>query len=128
MKTLSPKLSKRLNDLWLLDDIETEYRITETGIIENNYTWIMKNFENYKTLTLEEAIEFLYNNKIQFNYILCWVNYKHNITEVLFNKKMIEIEDDEWWIFVTSFYSNISLLEVIEQMIEYLLDNNLLTN
>lgn len=62
MKTISLKLSKRLNELWLLDDVETEY-LYVYEYLEKNKWEIVKSCDfcslnpTIKTLTLEEAIE-----------------------------------------------------------------------
>lgn len=105
MKTINFELSKRLNELWLLNNIETEYKLWEYWVFV--ITW----FEPivwpklYKTLTLEEAIEFLPNwismQKDWWDYIYYYVDYI--------------------WNFVSSNH-----IEAIEKMIEYLLDNKLL--
>lgn len=122
-KTINFELSKRLNDLWLLDEIETEYIYWintkwEPNIskIYNHYNWIDKLYpvEYYKTLTLEEAIEFLpkelilnWNNcNPYFNNTNCWYSdSKYNI-----------IHREKWK----------NIIEAIQKMIEYLLNNNLL--
>ena len=127
-KVLKFELSKRLNDLGLLDDIETEYIFTKRDIWFWNidydiieWKYFKVNDWDIKTLTLEEAIEFLPSNFSLNNY---WYHlqmgkkyiwYFKNVTYCLDSKN--PIKEFSWD----------ALLEAIEKMIEYLLDNNLLT-
>ena len=149
-KTINFELSKRLTDLGLLDNIETEFvNITDWSIHERDwepnpqtYTVATEellyglNFEstkynnlqdiindkdisieiNYKTLTLEEAIEFL-DKDINWWNIMIWK---------FENQWHIEYNDDNFinTIDATNFWD--TLLEAIEKMIKCLLDNNLL--
>ena len=118
MKTISLELSKRLNELWLLDNIETEYIYrrfptnTEFELTNEKEDYWLKPEEIYNTLILEEAIEFL-PETICDDYVLCiskkGVYYDNYFKEPI--KRFTEWE---------------SLLDAIEKMIEYLLDNNLL--
>ena len=116
MKTINFELSKRLNDLWLLDNIETEYCYNiDWDLLSWFYAKKEYNQIVYKTLTLEEAIDFLPT------YIL-----KHKRAKKYFqiyrNKDWYNI----WYEFIHWEFSKKTLLEAIEKMIEYLLDNNLL--
>lgn len=121
MKTINFELSKRLNDLWLLDNIETEFyyssEITDIDIIRKKLNigyWRLLNTD-IPALTLEEAIEFL-KNKIQ----------KRNE----FNDFRISIlwyEYECYFIYYDFVWEWKTLLEALELLIELLLDNNLLT-
>ena len=125
MKTINFELSKRLNDLWLLDNIETEY-IYRESINPELYIcstvfitdWILydtdMSYNDYKTLTLEEAIEFL---KQFWELKIILTNYRCNI--YLIWNKLIKWENIH--------ISTDTNLEAIEKMLEYLLNNNLLT-
>lgn len=114
MKTINFKLSKILNDLWLLDNIETEWKIQLLPTKEwnkwnkwrkvKNWNWKWK---IYKTLTLEETIKFISNN----------VNNKWRIYCNL------ELQKELWDTFSVLEIFDIKKAEV---MLEYLLDNNLL--
>ncbi len=136
MKTINFELSKRLNKLWLLDNIETEYwihKMYDWEIVINkeewhkyisdrdiHIQWDWNNYHNYKTLTLEEAIEVLPW------YIECkeW-KLKWNLFDLHFWKYYIEYSDSILW--VMFYFSWKTLLEVIEKMIEFLLEKKLLT-
>lgn len=117
-KTISFELSKRLNELWLLDDIETEY------IYWYNLYWEWDVYElvlskeypftkvDYKTLTLEEAIEFL-------------PFIEKSALEIKKHQKYYSI----WYPLISKKINFIhwnTLIVTIERLIEYLLDNNLL--
>lgn len=124
MKTINFELSKRLNDLWLLDNIETQciyfrhkYFKKWEYILEDfiwNIIYDKKNCEDkIKTLTLEEAIEFLWD---KYFMQISWWWFNKNIYNICIIIKTNNIQ----WEWET-------LLEAIEKIIEYLLDNNLLT-
>jgi hypothetical protein len=121
MKTISFELSKRLNESWLLDDIDTDFLYQ---LLPNNKkNWWLKHklvknwnweWRVYKTLTLAEAIEFLPS----------------------FNLEKINYKDEEWNIQLTSFNLKINWYETwekkelvfaIEKLLEYLLDKFLQT-
>ena len=135
MKTISLELCKKLSEAWVLDGVETEYIwCDDTGydfaIYKNEDKFWKENNQliwwPIKTLTLEEAIEILpdtiskwanpYNLRIRkatpwlgsykIDYSL-WGHYKEFLIEI------------DLWYWKT-------LLEAIEKMLEYLLDNNLL--
>jgi len=112
MKTLNFKLSKRLNEAWILDDIETE---------ETIFVW-WKAWEDFiKTLTLEEAIDFLPKTIQDWDLYWLQINWQSNWEYwIRYNNYAIRqfIHVQHWK----------TLLESIEKMLEYLLDNNLLTN
>lgn len=126
MKTINFELSKQLNEKWLLDDRETEYvyeknRENERNLFENNADDIFM-YETIKTLTLEEAIEFLppYIYTDTFEFLTMWRNKevwkisyygKYDLTSL-----DILYEDFSW----------VTLLIAIEKMIKYLLKNDLL--
>lgn len=127
MKTINFELSKKLSDLWLLDDIQTEYIYTKIDIWfwNINYDiieWKYFNINDWdiKTLTLEEWIKIL-PKKISFE------DYDLFLFLDFFDKKLF------YWLYSDLDEYNISfkyketLLEAIEKMLEYLLDNNLLT-
>ena len=112
MKIINFEISKKLNDLWLLENIETEYHYNAFYIWDDTFedkdyewkVWINK-FNKYKdsikTLTLEEAKTFVYHKCEEevYNYI-----NQYSREEIFY----FGIED-------------------IENMLEYLLENNLLT-
>lgn len=122
-KTISFELSKRLSEWWYLDNIETEYCYIEhfknIHLLESNDNLVIRFkkdwWTKYKTLTLEEAIDFL---------------------PATINRKSIGI-NKRWGVYNVEYIENYydmdcysatwkTLLEAIEKMIEYLLDNNLL--
>jgi len=128
METISLELSKRLAPY--LEDVETEffyYNDVEYDI--NNYVLLdtkeelFKKFlqwHDFKTLTLEEAIEFLQTN-------IAWIY------------DIVSAESTQWNYFECNYYKDWpnkdkpfdvvswkTLLEAIEKMLEYLLDNDLL--
>lgn len=118
-KVLNFELSKRLNDLWLLDDIETEYVIEIWTVIVWEYKYAIDKKDcfcvswYYKTLTLEEAIEFL-------------PFIEKSALEIKKHQKYYSI----WYPLISqkiNFVHWNTLLITIERLIEYLLDNNLLT-
>lgn len=146
MKTISYELSKRLNDLGLLDDVETEYLFYEKWIYWNEYEVILKKYwtvlnpwkeniypciiwemelkwyeKSYKTLTLEEAIEFLPEYAIINTncYFLMKMKYSYSLYCLDTNKYFQDNNNK----FIILRWSQI---EQIEGMIEYLIDNNLL--
>ena len=119
MKTLNFEISKRLDELWVLYNIITKYKLQQLPNKKNNW-WlspkIVKNWNwkwrIFKTLTVEEAIEFISNIII------------NNISD-------INININNWYTINWSknTYDNFywkTLLEAIEGMIYFLLDNNLL--
>lgn len=129
MKTLSLEMSKRLEKylIW----IETEYiyyKLFEEEKI-SICTSKLYNKENcvayYKTLTLEESIEFLPKNIEWCNPIIRIEKEKENVDISYWN------EDWEtfyaWDTFSSTSYKRWeSLLQAIEEMLNYLLTNNLL--
>ena len=113
-KTINLEISKRLNEGWYLEGIETEYYFYKNpngdfAIINHpdDPEWI----NGYKTLNLEEAIEFL-PYQIQYKYD----NWGLCITKTG-KEYQVEYEHTETWE---------TLLEAIEKMLTYLLDNDLL--
>lgn len=118
-KTINFELSKKLNDLWLLDRINTEHYLMENIFwdyvlwTEINQSTFYPKWKKYKTLTLEEAIEFLVNKWSRL-----WI-------------MMYEYPKIKWvWKNIVNPFdviSYISDIKNIEKMIEYLIDNNLLT-
>lgn len=114
MKTIiNLELSKKLAPY--LEGIDTEYVLSiYNELYKSNLSFKIEDWY-IKTLTLEEAIEFLQKKEIRFT---------------------IEF-GGEWYflieLFGTKFHYNsytqwqISLLEAIEKMLEYLLVNDLLT-
>jgi len=129
MKTLSLELSKRLNEWWYLDNIETEYfyweRVNcicywcedgESVISLHKTENIVMNNLDIKTLTLEEVIEFLPKEIVlKWEWYLCmWKNWVEYCT---FEPSEF-INREEWE----------TLLIAIEKMLTYLLDNNLLND
>lgn len=121
MKTIWFELSKKLNDLWLLDNIETEYWYAESWWLHNYKAEIEDRPEMIKTLTLEETIEFLNNNKITFlienSPYYSW-NEKISILIKYINWKLLDFEIEVF---------SKTLLEATESIITKLLENNLLT-
>ena len=141
MKTINFELSKRLNERWLLNNIDTEYLIYKNkkwivSIEENKKltTWTSFNEiqkecialkeEIYKTLTLEEAIEFM----------PIYIKWKYKFNYEKFNKVVPYSNMRKWdkhWIKYTynwEWYIQYwkTLLEAIEEMLEWLLNNKLL--
>lgn len=88
MKTINFELSKRLSDLWLLDNIETEYFYTKRDIWFWNIDydiieWRYFNIEDWdiKTLTLEELPKFIFD--IVWEYKLNkYLNSKYSALEI----------------------------------------------
>lgn len=117
MKTISFELSKRLNDEWLLDNIGTMYSY-------NKSWWLWDSFYRrryiYKTLTLEEAIETLFAwTSIYFRWWRWnWTRWSIDIYSDSIISHLLEDEPEFEWE---------TLLEAVEKMLEYLLNNNLLT-
>jgi hypothetical protein len=125
-KVISLELAKRLAPY--LENIETEY------FYDNNWeAYIYDKYNKYKlyikTLTLEEAIEFL-PKQIK-------VKEYYNSTEYSIKKWYLQIEFIEKYMIFYINNKNISesitkafywktLLEAIQQILTYLLDNNLL--
>ena len=159
MKIIKFDLAKKLNDLWLLYNIETEYvyddkwtiyfaediKFVDTRkecnkihncdpyyIFCNAQSYAIQNQKNewiiYKTLTTEEAIEFLPDNIVWvywslFNlvidkwrdwYLINYKNSKHWTWHI------------KWWKYFKNNSIRLPLIEAIEKMIEYLINNNLL--
>ena len=102
MKTLWFKISKKLSDLWLLDNIETEYIYDiNYNLRKYNTRWDYLFF--IKTLTEIEARKFIKLDTLP--------EYARNRITTLYT---------QW------FNCWKTLLEAIEEMLEYLLDNDLL--
>lgn len=121
MKTISLELSKKLAPY--LKGIETEYIYNDMWWIEEN-KWTdeeLNAFNNvYKTLTLEEAIDF-FLHKWPSNLHLLLSLFEENLTMIIvciFNKERKELKTIEK---ITG-----TKKEAIEQIITYLLENNLL--
>jgi len=122
MKIINFKLSKRLNEWWYLNDVETEYcHYSDTDnkecfnierssrIEEGEYYTIWEHniseypvFKKYKTLTLEEAKDLIYKKFPE-----------EDVSDYI-----------KWYSKEEIFYFSI---EDIENMLEYLLDNYLIT-
>jgi len=130
MKTINFELSKRLNDLWLLDNIETEfkyYKMWDTYISLHESEFYKSDWDNIKTLTLEKAIEFLpwkinmpkYHRWYLWDDVLC-------ILAIEPKDDHIEVKYNHWNMWTYIWQSWKTPLEAIEKMIEYLLDNNLI--
>ena len=112
METINFELSKKLNDLWFLDNIDTKYHLTVSWLWFRVKQWKPEYKEDIKTLTLEEVIEFLPP------YTKLW---KDSHWEYFIDNKNIPL----------SYMNNLfwkTPLEAIESMLEYLLENNLLNN
>lgn len=144
-KCINFELSKKLNDLGLLDDIETEYcyystfdnkeyyQIWQNKYIEEyEYFYVdiynvseYKVYKKYKTLTLDEAIEFLpmrfKNDWFNISFAL-HKNGEEWIYSIVYsyNNKDGDEMGLYWWNANTP-------LGTIEKMLECLIDNNLLT-
>lgn len=113
MKTINFELSKRLNEKWLLDNIETEYIYADIWLkLEKNLNNELEN--TIKTLTFEEVIEFLIDKWFSIKF---WKNYKFQSQGVRFEIYLKKIDKYSHWD---------TLIEAIEKILEYLLDNNLL--
>jgi len=116
--TIWLELSKRLTDLWLLDNIETEFSYDNNWYLYNN---LQKEFEDkykkfYKTLTVKEAIDFIVYNII--------VEFPNSFSIEIFKRK-------DWIHYYISWiweWIGETQIEAIEEVLEYLLDNNLLLN
>jgi len=115
-KVISLKLAKRLAPY--LENVETE-----NWYFNWDLNWLFKwrfvpehdHWEIIKTLTLEEAIEFLKQRRIN----LC-LTIKHN--NEYWKDYNLELFSFDRWLNVEWD----TQIEAIEKMIEYLLDNNLL--
>lgn len=113
MKKINFNLAKRLNELGLLDNIKTEYAYNKSG-------WLWDPFYKkryiYKTLTTEEAVEFL-KNEI---WIACdfSISNRHNIDWCI----MWNFESPE----PNLYFEWETLLETIEKLLEHLIDKNLI--
>ena len=136
MKTINLELSKRLSPY--LENVETENSYIQSNKKKYYYIWELKelytlwkiNWNNpitmrmykiknrkiYKTFTLEEAIEFIKTTKdwisLNIAYSTMW-----NVWCVSYNT---------WMDLFAYIQKDISLLEAIEAMILYLLNNDLL--
>ena len=113
IKTINIELSKKLEPY--LENIETEYRYRiykysktgkTVGLVKNKLPW------DIKTLKIEEAIEFILSSLTDEDSLQLWNNYI-----CVFIK----------WELVLNL-SNLSLLQAMEKILEYLFDNNLLKN
>ncbi len=104
MHHLSFETSKRLDKLWLLKDIKTEFWY---WVNWGNWEYKIKKRDIvYKTLTLEEAIEFIWKN-------MCEVRLLY---------------PNGWqWLLQLQFWQEFksdSVMWCYEQFLVYLLDNN----
>lgn len=120
-KCINFELSKKLNELWLLDNIDTEYWYWHSWAIFTMYQLETSTRERakdvwIKTLTLEEAIEFLPKHINLWEW-LAPLNYN-------FYYKTIQYIWPRYIYFTNSWKT---LLEAIENLILDLLENNLLT-
>lgn len=121
MKTINFELSERLVKLGALDEIETEY------FYINQYkrlkSWKTSEFLNKhkvsltKTLTLEEVVEFL-PNKVWFWSLTISKNTQWEYD--IYYRDFATNKD------TTPFFIWKTQLEVIEKMLTYLLDSNLI--
>ena len=132
MKTINLELCKKLTEAGILDNIETEYYINSQWVINENLfnNKHLKSINAVKTLTCEEAYDIL-PNKI-------WEKYL-NIQKAWNNLQYFEVDEnsipiDDWETIESSWKTLLDdnqinteklLLEAIEKMIEYLLENNL---
>lgn len=159
MEYIKFELAKKLNELWLLDNIDTEFvyndywtiyfaddiKFVDTRkecnkihncepyyIFHNANSYAIQNQKNewfiYKTLTTEEALEFLPDNIVWvywalFNlvidknrdwYLIDYKNYKHWYWHI------------KWGKYFKNNNTRLPLIEAIEQIIENLIDNNLI--
>jgi hypothetical protein len=116
MQTINLELSKRLSEGGYLDNINTEYYLDSRywTILDRDQRQYIEQEYWLKTLTLEEAIEFLpkriWNYHLQLN--LYWDISDIRYVSAGYSLYGIEIE---------------TLLLAIENMLVYLLDSNLLT-
>jgi len=110
MKTINFDISKRL--VPYLENVKTKYYLEDWFLI--NEWWVdLKNYKNLwliKTLTTEEAIEFILFSLADEDSLQLWNNY---ICVFINHKLVLNL-------------SNLSLLQAIEKILKYLLDNNLL--
>jgi len=112
MKTISLELSKKLAPY--LEWVETEYiwvHIQWCDSIIKSDNWLDEYKYICKTLTLEEAIEFLWNINIRWEQL--WIYKKSNWNWIIY-----------YWF--GNVYEWETLLEAVEKMLEYLLTENLL--
>lgn len=121
MKTINLELSKKLQEH--LKDIETEYYyeawLRGKYFLEEWISSFDKDNWDIKTLTLEEAIEFLPetiilndHEEVELSLYKRWVSYDYFWFEEYGSLKFFEDEA--------------SLLQAIEKMLEWLLNNNYL--
>jgi len=102
-----------------IKDMETEYITNWILVEENNFTdeWIEENWY-YKTLTLEEVINFLPSNiKIKWDKFNLRIDKYLKYSVSYFNEYLKYYNNIEEWK---------TLLEAIEKMLEYLINNNFL--
>jgi len=124
MKTINLELSKRLTEGWYLEDVETDYYRME-NIFWDYVLWdkidkskFYPEWDKVKTLTLEEAIEFLPKKHPKYK--------EYYLRMMLYDKTWYV----EYWMCepCETMWSACwkTLLEAIEKMLEHLLDNDLL--
>ncbi len=116
IKTINIELSKKLEPY--LENIETEYRYRiykynktrkTIRLVKNKLPWDIIPWD-IKTLKIEEAIEFILSSLTDEDSLQLWNNYI-----CVFIK----------WELVLNL-SNLSLLQAMEKILEYLFDNDLL--
>lgn len=122
IKTISFELSKRLDELWLLRDVETEFIYTKRDIWFWNIDydiieWKYFNLDDWdiKTLTTDEALEFLPLFIPTYNCMKCLWRYEDKWIVWYWYQNQID-QFPKWQ----------TPIEAIEKMITYLLDNNLI--
>lgn len=123
MKTLTLETSKRLQEAWIFKEIKTEYIYNEWGAIEENI-WNDIEILEYrciKTLTLEEAIELL-PSYLDDRYYWLLIRKTNTKREKYVVQYVNQFTNDS----LVSEVSSETLLQSVENMINYLLDNNLL--
>ena len=124
MNTINFEISKKLYEKWFLEFKQYEYswffRVDDEwnslAICKHNndYNEYLETYTEYPTLTLEDAIDFIQNKKYN--------SHKFNI-DILQEYYSITIE---FKIADSTTFKEKTLLVAMEQMIEYLIDNNLL--
>lgn len=125
-KRLAPFLKDIKTEYFWFYHVDWEYELMKCSDMQDTY-----NFgADEKTLTLEEAIEFL-PIEIKWYTILLWKSgQEHILTKTINNKYYTVWYFIKWnnWLKILERVTWKTLLEAVEKMIIYLLENNLLKN
>ncbi len=118
-KVINLELSKRLQEVLKEEEpeyaIDNEWNIWELIYAQSEHDEFWEDWY-FKTLTLEEAIEFLPK----------WIDGNKLIIEVLWSGWVIKYSSDDIDKWCLCKVADFTLLEAIEKILTYLLDNNLI--